>query len=252
MMAMQGVMDRAKAEVSRRWQGEVYPVCQRNIEGHYPFLASGADAPASDVVEFFHPETGVLWRYYQAELKPFIEEGQGQWQSKKWRGIGIELNDEFVGALQHARVVSESLFTRGSSDLGTLFEVYPNPPKGDISHSVSEVRLDVGGQVLRYRMEPQEWHEVKWPGPIANAGAAVQVQVGTNWLSKEYKDLWGLFRLLGQAEAKEDSETAQYYFQWELMAAGQPVKVQYNLRARGHKNPFAPDFFAKFRCLQNL
>jgi type VI secretion system protein ImpL len=252
-MAMQGVMDRAKAEVSRRWEGEVYPACQRNIEGHYPFLASGPDAPASDVVEFLHPDTGTLWRFYQADLRPFIEQEQERWQVKKWRGIGIGLSDEFVGALQHAKAVTDSLFPKGGSDLGTQFEVYPNPPKGEVSRSVSEVRLDVGGQALRYRMEPQEWHEMKWPGPAASAGAVIQVQVGTNWITKEHKDLWGFFRLLGQAEeVKEESEGAQYQFQWELMAAGQPVKVQYNVRARGHKNPFAPGFFTRFRCLQNL
>lgn len=252
-IAMQGVMDRATAEVSRRWEGEVYPACQRNIEGHYPFLASGADAPASDVVEFLHPETGALWKFYQAELKPFIEQGPSQWQAKKWRGIGLGLSDEFVAALQHAGGMTESLFLKGSPDLGTQFEVYPNPPKGEISHTVSEIRLEVGGQTLRYRMEPQEWHEMKWPGQVASAGAAIQIQVGTNWIGKEYKDLWGFFRLLRQAdEVREESDGAQYQFQWELMVAGQPVRVQYNIRARGHKHPFATDFFAKFRCLQNL
>jgi type VI protein secretion system component VasK len=102
-------------------------------------------------------------------------------------------------------------------------------------------------------MEPQEWQEMKWPGQAASAGAVIQIQVGTNWINKEYKDLWGFFRLLGQADdIKEESEGAQYQFQWELMVGSQPVRVQYNIRARGHKNPFAPNFFTKFRCLQNL
>ncbi|HEX3203355.1 MAG TPA: type VI secretion system membrane subunit TssM, partial [Nitrospiraceae bacterium] len=92
VMAMRGVVDRVKADVARRWETEVHPPCQRNIENRYPFRASGEDAALVDVVEFFHPQNGVLWKFYQAELKPFIQEVADHWDPRTWNGVGMRLS----------------------------------------------------------------------------------------------------------------------------------------------------------------
>jgi type VI protein secretion system component VasK len=84
---------------------------------------------------------------------------------KAWNGIGMTFSDAFLESMERARFISDGLFTKGSPDLGTVLEVYPYPPQGFAGRTVTEVRLDVGGQPLRYRMEPQEWWEMKWPGP---------------------------------------------------------------------------------------
>jgi type VI secretion system protein ImpL len=253
VMAMRGVMDRTKGDMARRWEAEVYQSCQRNIEPRYPFRVSGDDVPMVDVVDFFHPQNGSLWRFYQSELKPFIEEGTDPWVAKTWNGVGITLSPEFLAALQHARLVSESLFPKGASDLGIAFEVYPYPPQGAASRMVSEVRLDVAGQVLRYRMEPQEWHEMKWPGTSAASGAVLQVQVGNVWVMKEFKDWWGLFRLIDAGRRDPASSDVQFRIHWDLETAdARALQIQYDLRARSYKNPFHPGLFETFRCMQQL
>lgn len=253
MIAMRGVMERAKAEASRKWESEVYPACQRNVEGRFPFRVSGGDAPFADLAEFFHPESGLLWKFYQSELKPFTEEGLERWEMKQWAGIGLTVSNEFVSALQHGRLLSESLFSKGAADVGAAFELYPYPPQGALSKSVTEIRLEVGGQALRYRMEPQEWHEMKWPGPTPTNGAVLQVQVGDTWITKEFKDWWGFFRLIQFGSLVPGAGETQYRLQWDLPAAdGQLVKVQYDLRARGHKNPFRPGLFEQFKCVEHF
>jgi type VI secretion system protein ImpL len=253
MIAVRGVLERAKAEASKRWEADVYPACQRNVEGRFPFRTGGVDAPLSDLTDLFHPDSGLLWRYYQAELKPFINEGAERWEPRQWSGVGLTLSDEFLSSLQHARLLSESLFVKGSAEVGAVFELYPYPPQGGVSKSVSEIRLDIDGQALRYRMEPQEWHEMKWPGPTPATGAALQVQVGTAWVTKEYKDWWGLFRLIQAGHLMPGAGDTQYRVRWELPTAdGRPVQVQYDIRARGYKNPFRPGMFEQVRCVEHL
>jgi type VI secretion system protein ImpL len=253
MIAARGVLERAKAEASKRWEADIYQACQRNVEGRFPFRRGGSDAPISDLADLFHPDNGLMWKYYQTELKPFIDEGLERWEPRQWSGVGMPISNEFLLALQHARFLSEGLFAKGSSEVGAVFELYPHPPQGGVSKTVSEIRLEIGGQALRYRMEPQEWHEMKWPGPTPATGAVLQVQVGTAWVTKEYKDWWGLFRLIQAGSLVSGAGDTQYRVQWELPTAdGSPVRVQYDIRARGYKNPFRPGVFEQVRCVEHL
>ena len=252
-IAARGVLERAKTEASKRWEADIYQACQRNVEGRFPFQAGGVDAPLSDLADLFHPDNGLLWRYYLAELKPFVEEGLEQWEPKQWLGVGMPISNEFLSYLQHARFLSESLFAKGSAEAGVVFELYPHPPQGGVSRSVSEIRVDIDGQALRYRMEPQEWHEMKWPGPTPATGAVLQVQVGTEWITKEYKDRWGLFRLIQAGHLVPGAGETQSRVQWELTTAdGRPFRIQYDFRARGYKNPFRPGAFEQMRCVEHL
>ena len=206
----------------------------------------------ADLAELFHPENGALWKFYQTELKPFAVEGTNQWEMKEWAGISMGVSDEFLSSLRHARLLSESIFPKGSPDAGAVFELYPYPPQGG-AKSVTEIRLEIGGQTLRYRMEPQEWHEMKWPGSTPTTGAMLQVQVAGAWVTKEFKDWWGLFRLIQTANLTSGTGETQYRLQWELPTAdGQSVRVQYDLRAPGHKNPFRPGLFEQFHCVEHL
>ena len=253
MIAARGVLERAKAEASKRWEADVYQVCQRNVEGHFPFRAAGSDASLTDLADLFHPESGLMWRYYQAELKPFVDESLERWEPNQWLGVSMPISSEFLSSLQHARFVSESLFAKGSPEIGVAFELYPYPPQGGVSRSVSEIRVDIDGQALRYRMEPQEWHEMKWPGPTPATGALLQVQLGNEWIQKEYKDRWGIFRLIQAGHLVPGAGETQYRVQWELAAAdGRLFHVQYDFRARGYKNPFRPGAFEQMRCVEHL
>jgi type VI secretion system protein ImpL len=252
MITMRGVLERAKAEVAKRWEAEVYPACLRNVEGRYPFRQVGGDAPIADLSDVFHPENGLLWKFYQAELKPFIIEGVDRWELRQWSNVSMNLSEEFLNSLTHARLLSESLFPRGSMSPGISFEVYPHPVLGGVK-SATEIRFEVGGQTLRYQNGPQEWEEVKWPGPTPAAGALLQVQVNGTWITREVKDLWGLFRLIEAGRVSSVAGDAQYRVQWDLPGTdGQAVKVQYDLRTATHKNPFRPGLFEQFRCVEHL
>jgi type VI protein secretion system component VasK len=135
-----------------------------------------------------------------------------------------------------------------------VVELYPYPPQGFTGRSVSEVRLDIGGQPLRYRMEPQEWWEMKWPGPSPSAGAALLVQVGNTWFTREFKDVWGFFKLInaGLVEATDHSEI-KVQVQWELESQdSKPLLVRYDVKGRSTKNPFRPGFFDKFNCMPHV
>lgn len=253
-MTMRGVLERTRSDIDRRWGADVFQACQRTIEGKFPFRASGEDAVVADVVDFFHPSNGTLWRFYQADLKAFIEESGERLVRKAWNGIGMTFSDAFLESMERARFISDGLFTKGSPDLGTVLEVYPYPPQGSAGRTVTEVRLDVGGQPLRYRMEPQEWWEMKWPGPTPSAGATLLVQVGNTWVTREYKDVWGLFKLMNAGSVQTaDHSDVMVKVGWELQSPdAKPLQVRYDVKGRSARNPFRSGFFEQFTCAQHL
>jgi len=252
LMSMRGILARVREEVSKRWAAEIYPACQRNVEGRYPFRQAGSDVPLADLAEVFHPDNGSFWKFYQAELKPFLVEGMDGWEVRTWANMGLSVSEEFLTSLGQARLLSESLFPKGSGDAGALFELYPYPPQGGVKH-VTEILLEIGGQALRYRMEPQEWHEMKWPGPSPATGATLQVHVGGVWVSKEFKDWWGWLKMIQAGRQSAAAGNSQYRLQWELpVSDGQSVKIQYDLRSASQKNPFRPGLFEQYRCVEQL
>ena len=94
---------------------------------------------------------------------------------------------------------------------------------------------------------------MKWPGQTPAAGATLQVQVGGIWITKEFKDWWGLFRLIQAGRLMPTVGQTQYRVEWNLPTAdGQSVEIQYDLRARSYKNPFRPGLFDQFRCAEHL
>jgi len=241
-MASSGLVSGAMADLNRKWRGEVYEPCQQSIAGQYPFKKGGEDATLTDIAEFFHPQSGVLWKFYEKELKPFVEEGSQRWEVKR-TAAAPAMSLEFLESLRRARILSESLFPRGNPDLKLSFDLYPYPSPG-----VTEILLSADGKDLRYRNEPQEWREFSWPGPSGTPGAMLQVQSGGSRQMLQHGGRWGFFKLLDAATVTPISSTV-YKMEWEFKGSdGKVIKIRYDLRAQSVKNPFKPGFFSESLC----
>lgn len=246
--SLTGVMLRAREELDRRWRSEVYEPCIRSISGRYPFKRGGEDATLLDLSDFFHPEQGVLWQFYQEELQAYIQEERKSWKVKKVAGAWLPVNDSFLETLYQARSISDALFPRGSADLEVPFSLYPYPSAG-----VSQINFKMNGVPIRYRMGPQEWHKMTWPGSSERAGASLQVVLRDGVRqTRQFPGLWGLFRLIDEAKFTRKSNT-QYQLEWNFkMQAQKVLKVRFDLKPNSYKNPFQPGMFGKFTCPRGL
>ncbi|HET6371580.1 MAG TPA: type VI secretion system membrane subunit TssM, partial [Nitrospiria bacterium] len=241
--ASSGVMSAALSELNRRWKSDVYDVWQQSIAGRYPFRAGGEEASMTDVAEFFQPENGALWKFYDKEIKPFVDEGRNRWEVKREMGAAMPLSADFLEFLRQARMISEGLFPRGSAELKLSFDLYPYPSPG-----VSESVIQIDGKGLRYRNEPQEWHEFIWPGPSGTPGAVVQAHFGNMLPSEQFSGRWGFFKLLDSAKITPLSNTV-YKVEFDLKGqTPRPLKIRYDLRAQSYKNPFKPGMLSDFHC----
>lgn len=221
------VLEEARQQLQHDWQNVVVSVYRQQIDGKFPFAPAGPDAALSDVAEFFRPDDGVLWAFVEQTLAPFLVEQRQGWQERRWLNMGLGFNRSFLRSLSEARLISQSLFRRGSANPELVFYAYPLPAQG-----MAEMVLESNGQVYRYRNEPQEWRRFLWPGEADQIGARV-AGLSTAQVRAELRasGQWGLFHLLKDARLTSEGGTV-YLAEWQLESEGmRPLTVRYRLRA---------------------
>ncbi|WP_305044505.1 type VI secretion system membrane subunit TssM [Geoalkalibacter sp.] len=238
------ILTETRKDLQTSWKNQVLSAYERTIQGRFPFAETGRDAALVDVVDFFRPDDGLLWSFVGKDLTPFLSAERGGWRQKTWLDQGLGFSEDLLAALEQARLISAGLFRRGGAEPDVQFYLYPLPSRG-----LSEMYLESNGQHYRYRNEPQEWRQFRWPGDLERLGARIH---GINGVGNEraelgYEGVWGLFHLLKRAELTAENNT-QYLGAWELDdSQGVPVKVLFRLRADRENNVFEPGLFSRLK-----
>ncbi|MFQ5587555.1 MAG: type VI secretion system membrane subunit TssM [Nitrospiria bacterium] len=247
-MAAEGIMQTAILDLNRSWRDEVYLPCRQNVMGRYPFSTRGEDAAMADVAAILSPDTGLFWRFYEKEIKPFVEERRNRFIPKKRMfGLSMPFSSRFLEGLQRARFISESLFDRGGQHPVFRFKLYPIPSPG-----VSESIFEMDGQQLRYRNEPQDWYAFSWPGDTGPPGASLQIKSEGARQRRNFDGRWGLFRLFDQGELIQIN-TNRYKVVWRFKQPDNGIiKIEYDIRAASHKNPLRAGLLKNFSCAEKV
>lgn len=236
----QSVANLLRAPIRNVW-GTIIAVSQKNLEltwkdktlfafnetlrNRYPFAADGRDASMNDVADFFKPTGGAFWAFVNEEMGPFVERKGNTWESRKWLGVGLDFNPEFLLALERTNGISNGLFKRGESNPEIVFSVYPYP-----NSAMSESVLNIDGAESRYRNGPQEWQNFTWPGQ--NPGARVRgLRIGNLAGGELVTDgPWALFRLLEKAQISSNQGDT-FVATWSLLDSNrQRLNVSFKIR----------------------
>ncbi|KIH76527.1 type VI secretion system protein ImpL [Geoalkalibacter ferrihydriticus] len=245
----QVILGQTRKDLQRSWRNSVYAAYGQKVEGRFPFSAQGRDAALVDVTDFFRPEDGVLWDFVNNNLAPFLTRERNGWRQKTWLDQGPGFNRNLLSGLERAQLISASLFRRGSDEPEVQFYLYPMPSRG-----LSEMYLESNGQHYRYRNEPQEWRQFRWPGDMGRLGARIHglTGLGTGRAELGFEGVWGIFHLLDRADLTVESGT-HYLSVWDLDDGnGRPVTVQFRIRADRENNIFERGLFSKLNLPESI
>jgi len=247
-MSAQGILNAAAHELSRLWQAEVFQPCRQNIDGRYPFKVGGDDVALNDLSELFQPENGLLWQFYEGQIKAFVIEDRNGFRAKKgMMGVSLPFTKTFLQGLTRARLLSQSLFQKGNQNPSFSFGLYPHTMRG-----VSESLFQMDGDKLRYRNELQEWYEFTWPGKTGPPGASLQIRTGEVGQARQFDGKWGLFKLLNKG-LLEEIRPNLYRVTWRFRQPDSTlVEITYDMRASSHKNPLKRGLFSGFHCVKDV
>jgi type VI secretion system protein ImpL len=233
------------------WEMSVYKACEAKIHGRYPFdPSSSKDATLDDFNEFFRPKSGILWAFYEGNLKSAIDKkGDAFIPSQRFEQKN-PYNSGFLDYLKRSDGVSQSFFTGDAKEAAISFDINLH----SVSAEVAEVTFEIDGVSHTYKNTPEEWVTVAWPAKEAKSrGAKVRVR-GFSGLAEEIPRMgdFGLFRLLSEGNLKPGTAGGRPGDQRTLVATwnikSQRATVQMDLRASRSEHPFEKGFFSNYRC----
>jgi len=241
----QGVFAEAQTSLDTAWADEVVRLYRERLQGRYPFDPRGReDVPLGELIDYFQPKQGAFWKFYDARLAPFLNDARGGLRPRVWLDGGVAVSDEALRAIDVARQVTDSFFPRNAQDPRVEFQVRIHPTPG-----LEEIVLEVDEHRERYRMTPEEWVPLSWPGAYGSGKAAIEaVPIGRGQRrTLRFDGAWALFRLLDQATITGQSRTA-FEAKWRIGEEGtQPTPVAIEVKASAYANPFRGTRPADFR-----
>lgn len=200
----------AQKNLNNTWKDKTLFAFNETLRSNYPFSREGRDASMSDMIDFFKPTGGLYWSFVNEELGPFVERKGNSWEARKWLGIGMDFNPEFLAMIEKTTSISNGMFKRGESNPSMTIAAYPYP-----NSALSESGLAIDGAELRYRNGPQEWASFVWPGQ-SPGGRVRGVRLGNSANGELSVDgPWALFKLLDRASVSSiqgDTFTASWTF----------------------------------------
>ncbi|MGD8910864.1 MAG: ImcF-related family protein, partial [Chromatiales bacterium] len=248
-MAWSGIVSQATSELQKEWKSTVVRPYVKQIMGKFPFSATGSDAALADVAEFYHPKEGILWKFTNDRLSPYLRKTTHGWVPRRWLGVGANFSQEFLEGLTQAQKITDALYTSRDENPNMTFFLQPDP-----STSLREMQIESNGQLFRYRNGPQLWQRFDWPGDMDQIGARVMgiADHGRAVAELRADGPWGLFHLLTQAKIERVGGT-HYKTSWNLPASdGGTVKVTFNLKADRQDNFFNFKLINSFKLPESL
>jgi len=240
-----GVFKADDSALSDRWKAEVWETWNTKLAPRFPFTETGGDASLAEFSDFFRPQSGMIWRFFDKDLAERLERSADKFVPKA-AAVPTAFLPAFLSCMNVAQEITDAVF-------GTLPEA--KVPFSVNMHSagsdISQITLRIDGTATVYKNEAEHWQLTQWPGAGPTKGAALEVKASgfTDEIPRDGD--FGLFRLLLAGGIKQSGTgqdpTPIFVSTWSLNRPGSPP-VTVELKPSKATQPFARGFFARMKC----
>ncbi|MEO7034525.1 MAG: type VI secretion system membrane subunit TssM [Polyangiaceae bacterium] len=240
-----GVFKADDSALSDRWKAEVWETWNTKLASRFPFVEAGGDASIAEFSDFFRPQSGLIWKFFEKDLGERLERSGDKFVPKA-AAVPTAFLPAFLGCLNVAQQITDAVF-------GTLTEakVPFSVNVHNAGSDISQITLRIDGAATVYQHEAEHWQLTQWPGVGPTKGAALEVKASgfTDEIPRDGD--FGLFRLLlagGIKPGGTGQETTPIYVStWALNRPGSPP-VTIELKPSKATEPFARGFFSRMKC----
>jgi type VI secretion system protein ImpL len=256
-LAWAAVVHDSGGAASGLWEVNVYQPYLKTLDKKYPFdPGSLLDVKIEDYTNFFKPKDGILWGFYEANLKNSLEEQGGNFFPTKRFKNQMDFTPAALKCFKRSLEITKATWAdpTKSGKPAVIFEVNLH----SVSENVSHVSIEVDGVSHEYKNEPEEWVTLQWPAEKAEShGAKLRVRGYAN-LDEEISRAgdFGFFRLLDAAISIKQAppkagEQPSLIAEWQLKT--QSAVVRLNLRPAKLENPIEnKKLFPGFTCPRTI
>ncbi|QJE02037.1 type VI secretion system membrane subunit TssM [Massilia forsythiae] len=217
----------AELEINKVWAAQVLQPFGKNLAVKYPFSTeSKAEASNAEIGEIFGPD-GAIAKFFNTTVGPLVVRRGDALSSRTWAGMGVTLAPAvvagfpgWVAPLAAGGVANAAASAGGEAQ--TRFDVQALGAAG-----ATEFTLEIDGQALRWRGQPQPWVHMVWPNAQGVPGAKITALTaeGRNVVVLDEPGHFGLKKMIEAAQRKRRPDGA-----FELAWQNGGVTVNANLK----------------------
>ncbi|MFK3737276.1 type VI secretion system membrane subunit TssM [Massilia sp. TN1-12] len=198
------IVQPAEAEINKVWAAQVVQPFNKNLALKYPFATeSKAEASNAEIGEIFGPD-GAIAKFFTSTMGPLVVRRGDSLSSRTWANMGVTLAPNVVASFPNwvAPLAAGGVANAAASSGGeaqTKFDVQALGATG-----ATEFTLEIDGQSLRWRGQPQPWVHMAWPNPSGVPGAKITALTpeGRNVVLLDEPGHFGLKKMIDAAQRK--------------------------------------------------
>jgi type VI secretion system protein ImpL len=248
------IVQPAESEINKVWAAQVVQPFNRNLALKYPFATeSKAEASNAEIGEIFGPD-GAIAKFFTATMGPLVVRRGDTLSPRTWADMGVNLAPNvvanfpgWIAPLAAGGVANAAASSGGEAQ--TRFDLQALGTTG-----ATEFTLEIDGQALRWRGQPQPWVHMAWPNPAGVPGAKITALTpeGRNVVLLDEPGHFGLKKMIDAAQRKR-KDGGVFEMSWQnggvtvtanlkvLPAAPAPVQAQAPASGQGFKRLRLPD-----------
>ncbi|MBC7503007.1 MAG: type VI secretion system membrane subunit TssM [Herminiimonas sp.] len=219
--------------------------CRKALGNRYPFASESAkDVTADDFARMFAPG-GLMDEFFQKNLSTMVDLSTKPWSFKKGIDGSVIGGSGGLVAFQRAAVIRDVYFRHGGRMPTLKLEIKP----AEMDTSITQMTLDVDGQLLKYAHGPQVPTPITWPGP--RGGQQVRIQLtpqitgGTGYAGD---GPWALHRLFDRAQIRATAVPERFF----ALLNVEGRKIEFEITTNSVYNPFQLRELMDFKCPSSL
>ena len=163
-----------EAEVNKVWLAQVVQPFNQSLASKFPFSSeSRAEATNEEIGRVFGPE-GAIAKFVNATMGPLVVRRGDSVEPRKWADMGIHLAPPVVTSLPGwlapvgSTPTPTPTATRSDVRSQTMFDL-----QALSATSATEFTIEIDGQALRWRGQPQPWVHMLWPNQQGTPGSRI-------------------------------------------------------------------------------
>jgi intracellular multiplication protein IcmF len=226
----------ARSYINHEWAVTVFAPYQAHIAHRFPLDSESSKDISMHAFNQFFSHQGILNRFIQTYLYPFLDISQPEWKLKKSGTFVMPISKAAINELIRANVITNMFFPNEESQTNIEFSLQ----KLNLDPIVDRLILKLGDTRLKDTQSSESTAMFHWPSQ--NAKLMLKSIEGPRFFIEEH-GVWAFFKLLQKVNVlvdEEDSANLQILFEINGNSG------RYLLKTQNKVNPFIPGILGGF------
>ncbi|MDA8452215.1 type VI secretion system membrane subunit TssM [Acidovorax sp. NCPPB 3859] len=234
-----------RATVGSNLNATIGTFCRRAIGGRYPFTkGSSSDVTSDDFASLFSPG-GMMDEFFRNTLQPMVDISATPWRFRQGVDGTPVGGSAALASFQRAATIRDVYFRAGGKVPSIRMDIKPL----EMDASISQMVLDIDGEVLRYQHGPQIPKSMTWPGTRGTGQVRLQLTGGgAENTGLVTEGPWAVHRFFDKAQILPGSTPERFVAAFDIGGR----KLRFEVTTGSVLNPFRLKAMEEFACPGNL